>query len=48
MTLKLIDTVLNKKHFHGKIKLVQDPALILVNNPKIPLHGSKIRYFEGG
>ena len=41
----LIDRVLNKKHFYGKNhtenvhqKLVLDPLLILVNNPKQSLH----------
>ena len=40
-----VDRVLKKKHFYGKImqknvhhKLVPDPLLILVNNPKQPLH----------
>ena len=38
-----IDRVLNKDHFYGKAenghqKLVPDPIVILVNNPKQPLH----------
>ena len=40
-----IDGVLKKEHFYGKIlaenmhqKLVLDPFLILVDNPKQPLH----------
>ena len=40
-----IDGVLNKEHFNGKFvqknvcqKLFPDPFLILVNNPKEPLH----------
>ena len=39
------DRVLNKEHFYGKKhtetvhqKLIPDPLLILVNNPKQPLH----------
>ena len=46
MTLTLsIDSVLNKEHFYGKNgtenvlqKLVPNPFLIYVNNPKQPLH----------
>ena len=45
-----IDRVLNKEHFYGKYaehmhhKLVPDPLLILVNNPKQSLHA--INFFE--
>ena len=45
------DRVLNKEHFYGKKhtetvhqKLIPDPLLILVNNPKQPLHARN--YFE--
>ena len=49
-----VDRVLNKKHFmeyHSENvhqKLVPDPLLILVNNPKQPLHTRNYfkRYFE--
>ena len=52
-----IDRVLNKEHFYGKYaehmhqKLVPDPLLILVNNPKHSLHAINFfekRYFERG
>ena len=46
-----IDSVLHKEHFYGKTmyknvhqKLVPDPFLILVNNPKQPLHARN--YFK--
>ena len=48
-----IDRVLNKEHFYGKTiqkmstKSQLDSFLILVNNPKQPLHAKK-RYFERG
>ena len=44
-----IDAVLSVEHFYGKKhtenvhqKLVPDPFLILVNNPKQPLHAKKL------
>ena len=53
-----IDIVSNKEHFHGKKqaqnvyqKVVPDPFLILVNNPKQPCMQKtilKIRYFVRG
>ena len=49
-----IDRVLNKEHFNEKNNaenVHQDPFLILVNNPKQPLHGRNSflkRYFERG
>ena len=43
-----IDRVLNKEHFLEKVctKLVSDAFLVLVSNPKQPLHPLwKVRYF---
>ena len=50
--------VLDNEHFHGKNyaenvhqKLLPDPFLILVNNPKQPLHARnyfETRYFKRG
>ena len=47
-----IDRVLNKEHLYGKShaenmhqKLVPDPFLILVKNPKQPLHSFKNKIF---
>ena len=48
-----IDRVLNKEYFYGKVmqEICTKSFLILVNNPKQPLHARnsfKTRYFEKG